>query len=103
MVDRPETVVKGIVGVTDPAGGFHLLRSMPWAATWATETQSMLSVVGILSKISRIWVFRLRLQKSFVSSALRWKISREVHVGRSSFPDRQYISKVAGYDRKQST
>ena len=45
MTDGPETVDKWVIEVANHAGRLHLVRSMPWAAMWATKIQSLLKVV----------------------------------------------------------
>jgi hypothetical protein len=45
MTDNPETVDKWVIEVANHDGSLHLVRSMPWAAMWATKIQSLLRVV----------------------------------------------------------
>jgi hypothetical protein len=45
MTDGHETVDKWVIEVANHDGRYHLVRSMPWAATWATKIQSLLRVV----------------------------------------------------------
>jgi hypothetical protein len=107
MIDGIDTVVKGIVGVADHAGGFYLLHSMPSAAMWAIEIRSMLRRWDFMKKYlefgSLVYVGKKKMYR--VQSRFRGlsdcRSSREIQVGRSNVSDGR--KQVSANDRKYST
>jgi hypothetical protein len=115
MTDGPEAVVKWIIGVANHAGRLHCVRSMPWAAMWATELRSLLRVVGIYQKkpsnlgvyVSKKNIYSKNIY-SKCTATFESAYAVDPHMmytfnGHSKITDRRHVSKVTTNDRQNFT